>query len=85
MASLADLLKSLNAEQRIAFAKAAGTTRAVLDQYAGGHKVPGYRMAQRLVAAAEKLEYQLSLHDCRPDIWDADRRISTRRSSKAAA
>lgn len=69
MPTLAERLKPLTSEQREALATRADTTKAVIDQYAGGHKAPGFRMAQRLVEAAKALGIELSLHECRPDIW----------------
>lgn len=69
MSGLSSFLQALNADQRAALAKEADTTPAMLDQYAGDHKRPGHQMAQRLVGAAKRLGHQLTLNDCRPDIW----------------
>jgi hypothetical protein len=69
MSPLATFLKNLDREKREQLTNAADTSIAMLDQYAGDHKRPGYRMSQRLVVAAGKLGLHLTLNDCRPDIW----------------
>jgi predicted transcriptional regulator len=69
MARLCDFLRDLDATQKRDLAEEAETTPAYLEQLAGGHRRPSYALSQRLVRAANKLGHQLSLNDCRPDIW----------------
>lgn len=64
-----DVFRSLGVDQKRHLAEQAETTPEYLEQLAGCHRKPSVEMSKALVSAAAKLGIELSLSDCRPDIW----------------
>jgi hypothetical protein len=66
--NLRDLLRSMSADQKREFAAAIGVSADYLPLLSGGHRNPSPALARRCV----EVDSRLTLHELRPDIWDAD-------------
>jgi len=65
---------------RKALADTAGTSVAYLYLIGGGHRNPSGKLCKKLVAAEPKL----TLHELRPDTWDAPAAPAPRRATDPA-
>ncbi|WP_308920553.1 hypothetical protein [Janthinobacterium sp. J1-1] len=73
-------LKQATPEQREELADIVKSSVGYFYLIGGGHRHPGDKLCRRLVAAEPKL----TLHELRPDIWDAPATPITRRATDPA-
>ena len=73
-------LKQAAPWERKALAEIAGTSVAYLYLIGGGHRNPSGKLCKKLVAAEPKL----TLHELRPDTWDAPTAPAPRRVTDPA-
>lgn len=69
VSSFGDVFRTLAVEQKRLLAELSETTPEYLEQLAGCHRKPSVDLSKALVSTAAKLGIELSLSDCRPDIW----------------